>query len=232
MNVTCSDRDSTFEDGTPAQWAALESHAATCAACAEEVRAWKSLRVAAAEMRDYSPSPALWSRIETALATNANAAPATTPSLGDRMSAWFGFSLSWQLAAVSAFAALLLVSGGLIYRHQSLPTQPQQQQPVNSAHSTQDSLLKTKALDAVEKAQTAYVQAIDKLAADAKPQLDKPETPLMANYREKLQVLDSAIDDLRAQAGQNPSNAHLRYQLLAMYQEKQKTLEDVLEARR
>ena len=61
MNVTCNDRDSIFEDGTPAQWAALETHAATCAACAEEVRAWKALSVAAAEMRDYSPSPALWS---------------------------------------------------------------------------------------------------------------------------------------------------------------------------
>jgi hypothetical protein len=228
MNVTCSDRDSIFEDGTPAQWAALELHAATCVACAEEVRAWKALSVAAAEMRDYSPSPALWSRIETALA--ANAAPASAPSWQEKLSAWFGFSLSWQLAAVSAFAVLLLVSGGLIYRHQGLL--PTQTQPVNSARSAQDSLLKTKALDDVEKAETAYVQAIDKLAADAKPQLDKPETPLLASYREKLQVLDSAIDDLRAQAGQNPSNAHLRYQLLAMYQEKQKTLEDVLEARR
>jgi hypothetical protein len=232
MNVTCSDRDSIFEDGTPAQWTALESHAATCVACTEELRAWKSLSVAAAELRDYSPSPALWSRIETALTANANAAPATAPSLRDRISVWLGFSLSWQLAAVSAFAALLLVSGGLMYRHQSLGARPAQPQPINSAHSTQDPLLKTKALDDVEKAQTAYVQAIDKLASDAKPQLDKPETPLMANYREKLQVLDSAIDDLRAQAGENPSNAHLRYQLLAMYQEKQKTLEDVLEARR
>src|SRR5580704_14177571 len=228
MNVTCSDRDSIFEDGTPAQWAALEAHAATCPACAEEVRAWKALSVAAAELRDYAPSPALWSRIETALA--ANTAPERAPSLQEKISAWLGFSLSWQLAAVSAFAVLLLVSGGLIYRHQTL--RPAQNQPVNSAHSQQDSLLKTKALDDVEKAETAYVQAIDKLAADAKPQLDKPETPLLANYREKLQVLDSAIDDLRAQAGQNPSNAHLRYQLLAMYQEKQKTLEDVLEARR
>jgi hypothetical protein len=226
MNVTCSDRDSIFEDGTPAQWAALEAHAATCAACAEEVRSWKALSVAAAEMRDYSPSPALWSRIETALA--ANAAPERAPSLRDRISAWMGFSLSWQLAAVSTFAVVLLVSGGLIYRHQTItPTQ----KPVNST-AQQDPLLKTKALDDVEKAETAYVNAIDKLAADAKPQLDKPETSLMANYREKLQVLDSAIDDLRAQAGQNPSNAHLRYQLLAMYQEKQKTLEDVLEARR
>jgi hypothetical protein len=226
MNVTCSDRDSIFEDGTPAQWAALEAHAATCPACAEEVRAWKALSVAAAELRDYSPSPALWSRIETALA--ANAVPERAPSLSDRISAWLGFSLSWQLAAVSTFAVVLLVSGGLIYRHQTItPTQ----KPVSST-AQQDPLLKTKALDDVEKAETAYVNAIDKLAADAKPQLDKPETSLMANYREKLQVLDSAIDDLRAQAGQNPSNAHLRYQLLAMYQEKQKTLEDVLEARR
>jgi hypothetical protein len=226
MNVTCSDRDSIFEDGTPAQWAALEAHARTCAACAEEVRAWKVLSVAAAEMRDYSPSPALWSRIETALATNAG--PAAAPSWRERMSAWLGFSLSWQLAAVSAFAVLLFVSGGLIYWHQTIAPA---QKPVNST-AQPDSLLKTKALDDVVRAETAYVQAIDKLAADAKPQLDKPETPLMANYREKLQVLDSAIDDLRAQAGQNPSNAHLRYQLLAMYQEKERTLQDVLEAKR
>jgi hypothetical protein len=227
MNVTCSDRDSIFEDGTPAQWAALEAHAATCADCAEEVRAWKALSVAAAEMRDYSRSPALWSRIETELAANVTAANA--PSWQEKLSAWLGFSLSWQLAAVSAFAVLLLVSGGLMYRQQTVtPTAT----PVNSAHSAQDPLLKSKALDNVERAETAYVEAIDKLAADAKPRLDKPETPLMANYREKLQVLDSAIDDLRAQAGENPSNAHLRYQLLAMYQEKQKTLEDVLETRR
>jgi hypothetical protein len=84
----------------------------------------------------------------------------------------------------------------------------------------------------VERAQSAYVQAIDKLAADAKPQLENPDTPLLANYREKLLVLDSAIDDLRAQTGQNPSNAHLRYELLAMYQEKQRTLEEILEEKR
>jgi hypothetical protein len=226
MNVTCNDRDSVFEDGTPAQWAALKAHAASCAVCAEEVRAWKALSVAAAEMRDYSPSPALWSRIETALAANAKAAPASAASWRDRMSAWLGFSLSWQLAAVSAFAVLLLVSGGLMYRHAGTTASGK------PANAVQDSLLKTKALGDVEKAETAYVQAIDKLATDAKPQLERPETPLLASYREKLQVLDSAIDDLRAQAGENPSNAHLRYQLLAMYQEKQKTLEEVLEVKR
>jgi hypothetical protein len=66
----------------------------------------------------------------------------------------------------------------------------------------------------------------------AKPELEKPSTPLQANYREKLIVLDSAINDLRAQAGMNPSNAHLRQLLLAMYQQKQQTLEDILEEKR
>ena len=93
-------------------------------------------------------------------------------------------------------------------------------------------MLKSKALTEAEHAESAYVQAIDRLAADAKPQIDNPATPLMGNYREKLLVLDSAIDDLRAQTGQNPSNAHLRYELLAMYQEKQRTLEEILEEKR
>ena len=84
----------------------------------------------------------------------------------------------------------------------------------------------------MEHAESAYVQAIDKLASEAEPQLENPATPLMANYREKLFVLDTAIDDLRAQTGQNPSNAHLRYELLAMYWEKQRTLEEILEVKR
>jgi hypothetical protein len=222
MNVTCSDRDSIFEDGTPAQWAALEAHAATCAACAEELCAWKSLSVAASQLRDYAPSPSLWPRIENALAAEA-ANPHRSSSWWDRSSVWLGFNLSWQFAAAAGFALLLLVSGGWLYRNQS-------KRPSTTA--SQNPLLRNKALGEVERAEAAYVQAIDKLAVDAKPQLDKPETPLLANYREKLQVLDSAIEDLRAQTGQNPSNAHLRYQLLAMYQEKQRTLEEILEAKR
>ena len=222
MNVTCNDRDSIFEDGTPAQWAALEVHAVSCAACTEELRAWKSLSLAAAQLRDYEPSPSLWPRIESALAANAPDSNKSS-SWWHRSSAWLGFGLSWQLATAGAFALLLLVSGGWLYRTQT-------------KHSTtsagQNPLLHSKALGEVEHAEAAYVQAIDKLDVEAKPQLDNPDTPLLANYREKLQVLDSAIDDLRAQTGMNPSNAHLRYQLLAMYQEKQRTLEEVLETKR
>jgi hypothetical protein len=219
MNVTCKDRDRIFEDGTATEWTALEGHAATCASCAEELRAWKSLSLAAAELRDYTESPALWPRIHQALAEQADA-------IQDQRERWSWrslfphLSLSWQTAAATAFVVVLMVSAGWLLR------------PINDPAIRQGSLLKSKALTEVEHAESAYVQAIDKLAGEAKPKLENPATPLMANYREKLFVLDTAIDDLRAQTGQNPSNAHLRYELLAMYQEKQRTLEEIVEVKR
>ena len=219
VNVTCNDRDRIFEDGSALEWAALEAHAAACPACAEELRAWKSLSVAAAELRDYSDSPALWSKIQSLLAEQAERKKRGL--FGWDWQAWRqSWSLSWQTAAAAAVVLLLSLSAGWFYLHRA-PAEPQQ-----------GDFLRSKALADVERTESAYMKAIDKLAVDAKPQLDNADTPLLANYREKLQVLDSAIDDLRAQTGQNPSNAHLRYQLLAMYQEKQTTLEEILEEKR
>jgi len=217
MKMTCKDRDRIFEDGTAAEWAALEGHAQSCASCAQELRAWKSLSVAAAELRDYSESPALWPRIHQALAEQGTAIQQESWSW---RSLFTNLSVSWRTATATALVVALMVSAGWLL------------QTTNKPPSQQGSLLKSKALVEVEHAESAYVQAIDKLAIEAKPQLDNPATPLMADYREKLLVLDSAIDDLRAQAGQNASNAHLRYELLAMYQEKQRTLEEILEAKR
>lgn len=219
MNVTCKDRERIFENGTAAEWAALEAHTVGCSVCAEEMRAWKSLSVAAKELQDYSASPELWTRIERELieedARKANGA--------DRKR-WFSFlpsiSVAWQTALAGAFVLILTVSVSWIVLRQ----------PKDGESSQDKTLLKSAALTEVESAEAAYVRAIDKLAAEAKPQLEDPATPLMANYHEKLLVLDTAIDDLRSQAGLNPSNAQLRHQLLAMYQEKQETLKEVLEA--
>jgi hypothetical protein len=217
MNITCKDRDRIFEDGSAAEWAALKAHAATCASCTEELRAWKSLSTAAAELRDYSDTPFLWPRIQRVLAGQAAA-----QNIKRWNWRWLlpGLSL-WQAAAIAA--ALLLLATPVAWRYVQQRNHPQ---PASA------DLLRKKALTDVERAESAYVQAINKLALQAKPQLDNPDIPLMANYREKLLVLDSAISDLQAQAGQNPSNAHLRYQLLAMYQEKERTLEQVLEEKR
>jgi hypothetical protein len=219
MTVTCNDRDRIFEDGTPTEWLALEAHAAGCPACAEELRAWKALSMAAQEMRDYTESPALWARIERALGEEAARRTQRAGREG-----WFSFlqniPVGWQAALAGACVLILTIS--VVWNYVRRPDRT----PVSD-----QSLLKSAALKNVEDAEAAYVQAIDKLAAEARPQLETPATPLLANYHEKLVLLDSAIADLRAQAGMNPSNAQLRRQLLAVYQEKQQTLEEVLEVR-
>src|SRR5580700_11001477 len=110
MNITCEDRDRILEDGTPAEWAALEAHSANCAACAEELRAWKAISVAAKELRDYSDTPSLWPRIEQSLV--AEAATKRPASRWSWLSLGFGLSLGWQTAAFAAMVLLLTVSAG------------------------------------------------------------------------------------------------------------------------
>jgi hypothetical protein len=215
MNITCADRDRIFMDGSAEEWAALEQHAESCAKCSEELRAWKSISIAAKELRDYKEDQALWSKIECSLRQHEG-----RHGFWTRLEFWRAFPIGWQAALAGALVLALALTGVYVFIQRNTPG------------NASDKLLKNSALAEVERTERDYMKAIDKLAADAKPQLDSSSSPLMASYREKLTVLDSAIDELRAEAGENPSNAHLRYQLLAMYQEKQETLREVLETKR
>jgi hypothetical protein len=219
MIINCNDRERIFLDGSPEEWAALEQHANACALCAEELRAWRQLSAAAGELRDYQESPALWARIESSLRQQ-QAVPAPRKRFWISLDFWRHISPAWQSALVGVMVVALAISSGYLYTHR-----------IVSRVNRGNTLLKTGALAEVERTELEYMAAIDKLGAEASAQLSA-DTPLMASYREKLLVLDSAIADLRVQAGENPSNAHLRYQLLAMYQEKQQTLQDVLETKR
>src|SRR5215510_13366488 len=102
MNITCNDRERIFLDGTADEWAALEVHAANCAACSDEVAAWKKLSFAASEMHEEWNSPALWPRIERALAEQS--ASAKVPWWRRLLGSLNLTSLQWQTAA----AALVL----------------------------------------------------------------------------------------------------------------------------
>jgi len=221
MSVSCNDLERILRDANPADLAALEQHAASCPACAEELRAWQTISAAARELRDHWPSPSLWPRIEASLAAEARRRGQSTRRWS-WLRNWIQPSLSWQTAAAAVLLVLLSAVAARMFIHR--PAQP-------VADKT-PSLITDEKLREVVRAETVYEQAINKLEAEAKPQLENPATPLLTNYREKLLVLDSAIDELRAVAGKNPGNAHLRRQLLAMYQEKQSTLEDILEEKR
>jgi hypothetical protein len=218
MNPTCNDRERIFLDGSPAEWAAFEEHAVNCPVCAPEIRAWKALSRAAQELRDYREDPQLWAKIETSL-KESETRP-TRRGFWEKLGFHARLNAGWQTALAGALVVALAVSGLYVVRQR------------NSADSGQGRLLRNSALIEVQRTERDYRQAIDRLAGEAKPELDTSTTPLMASYKEKLMVLDSAIDELRAETGRNPSNAHLRYQLLAMYQEKQETLQEVLEMKR
>jgi uncharacterized iron-regulated membrane protein len=91
-----------------------------------------------------------------------------------------------------------------------------------------NAILRASALDEVEKAEQQHVAAIDRLEKVAEPKLESPATPLMVSYKEKIMLLDDAIAQCQTEIQRNRNNAHLRRQLLAIYSEKQRTLQDVL----
>jgi hypothetical protein len=214
----CSNLEEALRDETPELMAALALHAQTCPACQTELVLWREISAAAVTMKKEWPSPGLWPRISDSL-ENELAQPRGWRS-------WFrGHSASpvahpawrWQLAL--ATIAILAVSGTTAF----FMSHRYQVTPPDNKH-----LLTEQAVHEVESAQQNYELSIDKLAKLAEPKLSAAATPLMVNYREKLDLLDAAITDCRSNLDKNRANAYLRQQLLSFYQEKQKTLEQIL----
>jgi len=89
-------------------------------------------------------------------------------------------------------------------------------------------MVRAAAIDSVENAERAHLEAIDRLAEVAAPELEAPATPLLVSYKEKLMLIDDAIAECRTGIATNQYNAHLRRELLAMYVAKQRTLEEIV----
>ena len=129
-------------------------------------------------------------------------------------------SIGGAVAAVFVIAAVSL-TGWLVVRSV---------RPVGSlADMEQDSLLAGDALAGIERAEQQYVEAIEGLSRVTEPALERLDAPIAANLRERLTAIDAAITECRQEIGRNRLNAHLRSQLLWMYQEKRRTLEEVQE---
>ncbi len=213
LSFKCSDLDQALREESPELQAALERHAVGCTACSEELKIWREISAAAQVMHKEWASPGLWPRIEHALETEA------AHPRGWRV--WLegfraGPALRWQVGMAVVAFLLVSASGAWMLLHPGA-TQPDNQH-----------LLTEQTVRQVEQAELAYVQSIDKLAKLAEPRLATASTPLLVNYREKLGLLDAAIGECRANLERNSANAYLRSELLSFYQEKQRTLEEVL----
>jgi len=210
----CSHLEEALREETPERMAALAHHALGCAACREELRLWQEISAAARAMHKDWPTPELW----PAIARGIESESARPRGIHERLRRFFGTpALRWQ--AGLAFVALLLIAGAgtWMFFHRQPSMSPDNQ-----------NLLTDQAVHQVEEAEQNYVQSIDKLAQLAQPKLAAASTPLMVNYREKLDLLDAAISECRSNLEKNRANAYLRRELSSFYQEKQQTLEQVL----
>ena len=223
MNVECKDLERILQDEKPEELRALERHAAACSACGEELRLWKQISEAVPALRKTWESPELWSSIHQRLAEESQRQPARV-----RAAWWPAWAREWRFGAVTLL--LIAVSIGTTYvLMRKLPGRDAGDRVVEKMKPVEEQrLLNEEALREVEKNEAAYMASIDKLARLAQPKVQQASTPLILSYREKLLVLDAAINELRAQVEQNRFNAHLRREMLSLYQDKQHTLEAVI----
>ena len=202
MNITCNQLDDLLLDGSPQSMEAAARHAAECEACAQRLAEWNEIGDTARSLHETWQSDLLWPRIERSLRQERK--PART------------MTRLWQYAA----AVLITVGlGGPLWF-------TLREQNREAAFDTR--ILRVEAMDEVEQAEAVHKQAIARLERVAEPKIEQSESPLMVSYKEKLMLLDDAIAECQSNIDRNRQNAHLRKQLLAMYSEKQQTLEDVL----
>lgn len=183
-------------------------HLKTCAVCRREYRLWNEISSVARELHEEWDTPALWPTIRQTI--EAERKP-------ERI--WWKQRKTW--AAAAALAIAIVVPVGL-WRH-SVATAP-----VATMQSSTPDFLTEQALREVEKSEAAYRQSIAKLSQLAAPKLSAPSSPEVANEKERLALLDSAIAETRASVASNRFNIRLQTALADLYRQKQETLRDVL----
>ena len=219
MTAECRRFDRALASSDESVIAEVRPHAGSCPRCGERLRAFDEISAAAPALRKSWESPDHWANIRESLAREAFA-PAASPERIDRNApawpAWLPIVAIATLFVVS-FIGLQVFRPSLgdrqIFGVRSLPKDP---------------LLTDVALKDVERSEADYIRSIENLSKLAQPKLRAADTPLLVSYREKLQLLDSAISELNGQIEQNRYNTHLRRQLLGIYAEKQQTLRDVM----
>ena len=218
MSLSCRDLKRALREGEQELPEALLRHVEICPACTAQLQSWKEISATAQTMQNAWESPHLWPRISRALAeaSSLKAQEASSKfALWDDLRGWVS-GITWQPVGIAILLVAVCLWGtwSLLSRYQL------------SGNDRQ--LLTEQALREIEAAEQLYVQSIEKLAGLVPPQAVHIESPLLASYHEKLLLVDAAIADCRSNIEINRFNAHLRRELLSMYQEKQSTLQEFL----
>jgi hypothetical protein len=170
------------------------------------------LTTAARTLHREWDSPELWPAIARAIEESESRQWPVT-----RYRPWIPWAAAAALVIATAAAVLVLRDG------------PVRDTTLIETRGAGERLLSDEALSDLERAEMRYIAAIEALAVKVAPATNAPASPLEANLRERLLIIDGAIAECRAEIERNRFNAHLRRQLLTIYQEKRQTLEQILE---
>jgi hypothetical protein len=183
------------------------------------------ISAAASSLRKSWDSPRLWPRIAAALALESakRQGPAAPERVGFFEDLFGSLSANWRPALAGVILFGLAAAGLFVFRGSG------GRDPYTDRWSRKPPLLTEQAAGEVDVAEAAYVASIEKLSKLAGPHLEGATSSILVNDREKLALLDSAISELKANIEQNRFNTHLREELLAVYREKQRTLQDILQ---
>jgi hypothetical protein len=182
----------------------------------------EEISAAAQSLKKSWDSPELWPRIHRALALESAGRPSARERVGFFEDLFGSLAGNWRPALAGVVLFSLATAGLFVFRGSG------GRDPYTDRWSTKP-LLNEQAAHDVDRAEAAYVASIEKLSKLAEPRLTGATAPVLLNYREKLALLDGAIADLKSNIEQNRFNTHLREELLAMYREKQRTLQDILQ---
>ena len=192
-------------------------HLKTCADCRREYRVWTEIPQAARELHRVWDSPDLWSHIKRAI----EAEPKS------RVAWWRDWALDdWKLWGVAAVLSIAIGLPVQTWRGQ-FPQRAANGKPAEIASADRD-FLTDQALAEVEESEAAYRRSIEKLSRLTKPRLENAKAPAAISAREKLRLLDAAIEDTRSNIASNRFNVNLQRTLAGLYREKQQTLEALL----
>ena len=202
MKFECKDLERAL--AVPELMSEAREHARDCPACRSRLWLWREISNVAPQLRKDWDSPDLWPRIRRSNRerNELKSCRQADVALGNRSGGGSGRRCRHDA---------LVIAG-----------RPGRQQPVRD-------FLTEQALEEVERSEAAYVKSIERLSQVISPRLREETSPLATSYREKLVVLDAAIKEMGATVDQNPYNAYLRTELAALYREKQKTLQELLQ---
>jgi hypothetical protein len=197
---------------------AVAEHAQSCVRCREHLRIWEAMSESAPSLRKEWESPRLWPNIREALRREQES-PRRVWGFGSGVG-----GLRWVPAAAIVLLFVIAGAGVWVFRGVTEGRDPL----VAGPWRYQDALMTEQAFEEVERRERDYLESIDRLSQVVAPRLRQQASPLFESYREKILVLDAAIGDIRAEIDRNQFNTHLRRELLAMYAEKQRTLQDLM----